>query len=872
MTAMTVTRPEASPGPADRTGLRVVVVGAGMTAWRFVDRLRSLDPGRSLRITVIGEEPLRPYDRVHLTRCFDGTPPEALELGRPLLWSDPAVTLMTGVAVSGIDLAAGQVVCADGTRVGWDRLVFATGASARVPPIADVGLPGVYVYRSAQDVRGILGRLDRIAADGGPPAAAVIGGGLLGLEAAGAMADRGATVSVLQSPDRLLPAQLDAGAAALLRRLVEARGLHVHLNCRAERIIAGDDGTAAGIRCADGSLVPARLVVIATGVRPRDALAGTIGLQLGPRGGILIDECCRTSLPGVYAIGDVATRDGSLPGLIAPGNAQADVLAEHLTGGSATMDATDDAAQLKFPGIGVASFGDAFGHTEAAVEVVYSDATTNVHHKLVLSDDGRRLLGGMLVGDTSAYPVLHALVGRQLQGDPAGYLLPAGAAADDPPGDLPPDAIVCSCNGVTAGAITGAVREQGCGSLKEVMALTRAGTTCGSCQPLAKKIVDRELAAMGRHVSHGMCEHFDMSRRELLDAVTISGADTFSQILARHGDGGRGCDICKPAIASILAHLVGSHALDPEVAPLQDTNDHVLANMQKDGSYSVVPRVPGGEITPDGLVTIGTIAKDFNLYTKITGAQRIDMFGARLEQLPAIWRRLVDAGFESGHAYGKALRNVKSCVGSSWCRYGLRDSVGMAILLELRFRGIRSPHKLKFGVSGCARECAEARSKDVGVIATEKGWNLYVGGNGGFSPRHGELLAEGLGEDALVTAIDRYVVYYVRTADRLQRTARWIEELDGGIEGLRRVIFEDSLGICDELDAYMRRHVAEYRDEWRETLESPERLREFVSFINAPDASDPDLVYVRERAQHRPATPDERRSPALPAGGRAANR
>jgi nitrite reductase (NADH) large subunit len=439
--------------------------------------------------------------------------------------------------------------------------------------------------------------------------------------------------------------------------------------------------------------------------------------------------------------------------------------------------------------------------------------------------------------------------------------MPEGGVAA-PTGELADDALVCSCNSVTAGRIRHAVHEEGCTDVAGVKACTKAGAACGSCVMMVKKIVGSELAKSGAALSNALCEHFDMSRRQLFDAVRVSGLTTFSAVIERFGHG-RGCDICKPALASILATLVRSHVLDGENATLQDTNDHVMANLQKDGSYSVVPRIPGGEITPEGLVVIGEVARDFGLYTKITGGQRIDMFGARLEQLPDIWKRLVDAGFESGHAYGKSLRTVKSCVGSTWCRYGVQDSVGMAVRLELRYRGLRSPHKLKLGVSGCARECAEARGKDVGVIATEAGWNMYVGGNGGFTPRHAVLLAEGLSDTELLTAIDRFVMYYIFTADRLQRTAPWFEDLDGGIDGLREVIFEDSLGICADLDAAMAAHVDAYEDEWKATLEDPEKLRRFASFVNAPTTPDPSLAYTAERGQPRPATADERGDAAV---------
>jgi nitrite reductase (NADH) large subunit len=372
-----------------------------------------------------------------------------------------------------------------------------------------------------------------------------------------------------------------------------------------------------------------------------------------------------------------------------------------------------------------------------------------------------------------------------------------------------------------------------------------------------KDLVATELEAMGVTLSNALCEHFDLSRAELFEVIRVKGLTTWSAVLADHGRG-RGCDICKPTVASILSSLDGGYVLDGERGSLQDTNDHMLANLQKDGTYSVVPRVAGGEITPEHLIVIGQVAKDFTLYTKITGGQRIDMFGARVEQLPLIWKRLVDAGMESGHAYGKSLRTVKSCVGQTWCRFGVQDSTTVAIELELRYRGLRSPHKVKMGVSGCARECAEARSKDFGVIATENGWNLYVGGNGGFRPRHADLFLQDVDTETLVRTIDRVLMLYVFTADRLQRTAPWIEAMEGGLEHLRAVVMDDSLGLCAELDAAIERHVATYSDEWADTLADPERLARFTSFVNAPEIPDPSITFVQERGQVRPARPDEK--------------
>ncbi|MFI5729542.1 nitrite reductase large subunit NirB [Kribbella sp. NPDC051587] len=868
-------RGETEPVPARRATMtelskarHVVVVGGGMVAHRLVEALRARDTDIQWRITVLAEEPRLPYDRVALTSYFSGRDPQDLALGDPELWNDPVVVLRKGVQVTALDVAAKAVRTARGEVLEYDELVLATGSSAFVPPVKNSDAQGCFVYRTIDDVAALRVYVERLKSERDQVSGVVVGGGLLGLEAAGALRALGAATTVVEFAPRLMPLQVDEGGGSALARLIRGLDVSVQTATATTRVKLTPQGAARAMAVADGPDLPADVVVFATGVRPRDELARAAGLEMGERGGVVVDEACRTSVPGVWAIGEVACIDGRVWGLVAPGNTMAEIVADRLLGGAATFPGADTSTKLKLLGVDVASFGDAFGTTEGALDIVYADPVAGVYKKLVLSDDARTLLGGILVGDASAYSGLRPMVGRELGADPAGFLLPEGAVPAQL--ELPDDAPVCSCNNVSAGTIRCAVRDEGCGDVKSVCGRTKAGTSCGSCLPIVKNLVNKELAAAGVEVSKALCEHFALSRAELFDVVRVTGLRTFSEIVERHGTG-RGCDICKPVVASILASVdPAGHVLDGERAALQDTNDHVMANMQKDGTYSVVPRVPGGEITPEGLITIGEVARDFGLYTKITGGQRVDLFGARIEQLPAIWKRLVDAGFESGHAYGKALRTVKSCVGSTWCRYGVQDSVGMAIALELRYRGLRSPHKIKLGVSGCARECAEARGKDVGIIATEKGWNLYVGGNGGMTPRHAELLASDLSDDELVQAIDRFLMYYVRTGDRLQRTSVWVREIEGGLDHVRDVVLNDSLGIGADLDAAMASHVDSYVDEWRATLDDPAKLARFVSFVNAPDQPDADLRYVVERNQPRPATPAERGQlePVLLAGPR----
>ncbi|MEU0490078.1 nitrite reductase large subunit NirB [Nocardiopsis sp. NPDC006139] len=817
----------------------LVVIGNGMVGHRLVEALRDRDAAGHWHITVVGEEPRTAYDRVALSSYFDGATAEDLSLGD---LSGPAVDVHVDERATAVDRAARTVTTASGRTLAYDRLVLATGSSPFVPPVPGHDLPGCHVYRTIEDLEAITA-----AARAGARTGVVIGGGLLGLEAANALRLLGMDAHVVELAPHLMPAQIDEGAGSLLAGLVSDLGVHVHTGAASTAVEAGPDGRAARLLLADGTRLDTDLVVFSVGIRPRDELARAAGLDVGERGGITVDDTCTTSDARIHAIGEAACHRGTVYGLIAPGNAMAEVLADRLVGGRATFTGADTSTKLKLLGVDVASFGDAHGRTADCLDVVVNDAATGRYAKLVLSDDATTLLGGVLVGDATAYATLRPLVGSPLPGDPLALITPQGEAlgADA----LPDSAQICSCNAVTKGAIAQAICD-GNHDVPALKACTRAGTSCGSCVPMLKNLLDKAGIAQ----SKALCEHFAHSRAELLEIVRATGITTFSALIEAHGTGA-GCDICKPAVASILASLGNGHILEGEQASLQDTNDRHLANMQRNGTYSVVPRIPGGEITPDKLIVIGEVARDFGLYTKITGGQRIDLFGARLEQLPAIWTRLVEAGFESGHAYGKSLRTVKSCVGTTWCRYGVQDSVGLAIRLEERYRGLRSPHKLKSAVSGCARECAEARGKDFGIIATEHGWNLYVGGNGGFTPRHADLLASDLDEPTLIRYIDRFLMFYIRTADRLQRTAAWIEALDGGLDHLREVVVEDSLGIAADLEAAMDRHVASYTDEWAAVLADPDKLARFQSFANAPDTPDPTIAFTTTRDQPVPAAP-----------------
>jgi nitrite reductase (NADH) large subunit len=818
---------------------QLVVVGNGMVGHKFIETLAGTD---DFAITVLSEEPRLAYDRVHLSNYFDSPRPD-LSLTSAEDYAAWGVKVIFERALE-IDRRTKTIRTAS-QIIPYDKLVLATGSRPFVPPIEGAELEGCFVYRTIED-------LERIEAYAKlSQSGAIIGGGLLGLEAAGALRKLGLATHVIEVAPHLMPLQLDEIGGRFLKRIIEAMGIEVRTGAMAQRIIARD-GRAAGIVFADGSMLEADLVIFSAGIRPRDELARAAGLEIGPRGGIAIDDHCRTSDPDIYAIGECASHNGIIYGLVAPGYAMAKALAAHLAGdGTARFAGTDLSTKLKLLGVEVASFGDAHARSPEAEEIWFADPLEGIYKKLVVSRDGKRLFGGILVGDAAEYNRLLALWQSRapLPQNPRQLILPQDGTEKG--AELPAEARICNCENVPKASIVEAIKA-GARELAELKRCTKAGTGCGGCVPTITEILKAELARLGERVANHLCEHFAYSRQELFDIVRVKGYRTFEELLRDYGRG-YGCEICKPAIASILASIHNEYILKDELAPLQDTNDRFLANMQKDGTYSIVPRVPGGEITPDKLIVLGQVAKKYNLYCKITGGQRVDLFGARLEQLPSIWKELIEAGFESGHAYGKALRTVKSCVGQTWCRYGVQDSTSLAIRLENRYKGLRAPHKIKGAVSGCTRDCAEMNNKDFGVVATEKGWNLFVCGNGGMRPAHAQLLAADLDEETLIRYLDRFIMFYIRTADRLQRTSTWLAKLEGGIEYLRRVIIDDALGLAAELEAMMQHHIATYRCEWKATLEDPEKLKQFRHFINSDDPDD-NVVVVIERGQPRPAT------------------
>lgn len=831
---------------------KIVVVGNGMVGHNFIEKLVASEGYDNFELHTFCEEPRVAYDRVYLSSYFSGKTAEDLSLVKPGFYESNGVTIYMNDKANAIDTTAKTVTSEAGVTVAYDKLIMATGSYPFVPPIEGNDRDGCLVYRTIAD----LDAMKEVASRG--KVGVVVGGGLLGLEAAKALVDLGLETHVVEFAPRLMPVQLDDGGAALLKRKIEKLGVTVHTS-KATTKIADGSNCMNKMVFADGEELETDMILFSAGIRPRDDLAKQSGLELGPRGGIQIDDQCKTSVPDVFAIGECALHDGMIYGLVAPGYAMAQTVVNQLNAEPASFTGADMSTKLKLMGVDVASIGDPHGTDENALSYVYENGPEEIYKKIVVTPDGKKLLGAVLVGDAEDFGNLLQLMlnDMDLPEHPDMLILPnrdGSASSLFGPDALPETAQLCSCYDVSKGDIINAV-EGGCCTMADVKATTEAGTGCGGCIQLVTSVLNNELEKRGVEVNTDLCEHFAYTRQDLYNIIKLEGIQTFEELLDKHGKG-HGCEVCKQTTGNIFSSVLNSYALEADKIQLQDTNDNYLGNMQKDGTYSVIPRVPGGEITPQKLIVLGEVATKYKLYTKVNGGQRIVLFGAQMNDLPAIWKELLDAGFESGQAYAKALRTVKSCVGSAWCRFGVDDSTTLAINLENRYKGLRTPHKVKMGVSGCTRECAEAQAKDVGVIATENGWNLYVCGNGGMKPRHADLFASDLDTETLFKYIDRLLMFYIKTADRLHRTATWVENIEGGIEYVKQVVIEDSLGLGEELEQQMQTLHDGYKCDWEQAINSPEFTKRFRSFVNVDSAAE--QLFVQERGQIRPATEAEK--------------
>ncbi|NQZ32194.1 MAG: nitrite reductase large subunit [Oceanospirillaceae bacterium] len=827
---------------------RIVVVGNGMVGHHFISQLHKSHSDEYEIITFCEESRLA-YDRVMLTSYYTGNSADDLAMTTPEQYDEMGVKYYLNQEVISIDPQAKSVTSSGGDIISYDKLVLATGSYPFVPPVPGKDQEHIHVYRTLDD-------LDAIAESAkDSTVGVVIGGGLLGLEAANAIKQLGLKTHVVEFAPRLMAVQLDQGGGDLLRQKINTLGVEVHTEKNTKEIVAGET-CKYRMNFADGSFLETDTIVFSAGIRPRDNLARAADLQLGERGGISINNQCQTSDADIYSIGECALWDNKIFGLVAPGYNMAKAAVSHITGGDKEFAGADMSTKLKLLGVEVASIGDAHANTPNSQTYSFIDTATGIYKKIVMDESGKILLGAVMVGDSSDYGQWLQMVLNKIElTHPPEYLLLPEAEGESGGSSagidaLPDSAQICSCLDITKGELNEAVAA-GATDISALKSCTGAGTGCGGCVPLVTQVMNAQLSKLGVSIDSSLCRHFKYSRTELYDIIRVKNIRSFNALLDDCG-AGEGCEICKPAVGSMLASLWNEHVLEDELIGLQDTNDNFLGNMQKNGTYSIVPRIPGGEITPDHLILIGQVAKEYNLYTKITGGQRIDLFGAQIHQLPAIWKRFVDAGLETGHAYGKSLRTVKSCVGNTWCRYGVQDSTSMAILIEQRYRGIRSPHKVKMAVSGCARECAEAQSKDFGIIATDNGWNLYVCGNGGMRPRHADLFASDIDDATLLRYIDIIFMFYVRTADRLQRTSVWMESLEGGLDYLKEVVMEDKLGINDELLAQMEHLIDTYQCEWKTTIETPEKLKRFSHYINSSKADD-NIIFGTVRDQISPS-------------------
>jgi nitrite reductase (NADH) large subunit len=830
---------------------KIIVVGNGMVGYKFCEKFVAQEQSKDFEITVFGEEPRPAYDRVHLSEFFENQDAKALEMAPAEWYKENGITLVVGERVSDINRNNKTIATSKDRGFSYDYLVLATGSSAFVPPIKGVEKEGVFVYRTIEDLEDMLAYAGKIKAKKPNARGAILGGGLLGLEAGKAVMDMGLEPHIVEFASKLMPRQLDSRSSQVLQLKLESIGLNIHLSKATNQILG--NGAITGMEFGEDDTLDVDMLVISAGIRARDELGKTSGLEMGSRGGIVVDNRMRTSDKNIFAIGEVALYNQMIYGLVAPGYDMASIAVNQILGEDSMMaENIDMSTKLKLIGVDVASFGEPFMPASKGHSVIFENKTEHLYKRINVSLDGKKLLGGILIGDATDYNMLHQVYLNEMKipEDAAQLILPAsdGGSSFGSVLDLPDTAQVCSCESLSKGEICCSITDDGCDNLSEVISKTKATTGCGGCKPMVVDLVNETLKSLGKEVKNTVCEHFNYNRQELYDLVKINKVADYDEALNLFGNG-HGCEVCKPVFASIFATITMETA--NRQPGIQDTNDRFLANIQRNGTYSVVPRVPGGEITPQQLIVLGEVAKKYDLYTKITGGQRIDLFGAQVHELPLIWKDLIDAGFESGHAYGKSLRTVKSCVGSTWCRYGMHESVTFAIDIEKRYRGLRSPHKFKGGVSGCIRECAEARGKDFGLIAVEGGWNLYVCGNGGATPKHAVLFAEQLDDNTAIKYLDRFLMYYIRTAGPLVRTAPWLDKLEGGIDYLRQVVIEDSLGIAEDLENEMKGLIGKYKCEWKQAIESPEILKRFKHFVNSDD-TDENIEFVPMRGQKMP--------------------
>ena len=779
------------------TGAEVVVVGGGIAGQAVVEALRARD--REVTIALVCDEPHLPYDRVRLSELLiSGEPADALRL-RPDEWyEDNGIRIIRGRA-AWCRPEQKLIGLYDGTLVSYDRVCVATGSRPLMPPIPGIDLPGVHPFRAPADCAAIRAGAEVARHP------VVVGGGLLGLEAARGIAAQGRPVKVVHLMDRLMERQLDAGAAAMLAPAITEQGVEVLLERRTAEIVG--DGAVRALRFADGEELPADLVVVSIGITPQIDLARDMGLLCGR--GIKVDDRLRTSAPDVWAVGECAEHDHVVYGLVAPILEQARTAAAAMLREDAAYRGSVMSAKLKVAGIDLVAIGEPAGDVEALA----TDGAGGVYRKLSVRDG--RAVGAILLGDArGAEALLAAVQAAESIDDPLAHLASAATAG---PGDLPDDAQVCNCNGVCKGDLVAAVENDGCGTPREVMARTRAGTGCGSCKPLVIDIVALATGGLSDEPAY-LCPCRKQTRDALARQIREAGLHSVSEVADACGTG-RECGACKPALAYLVSEVNAN--LHREERHARFINDRVHANIQNDGTFSVVPRIHGGVVSPDQLRRIADAAEKYGArMVKLTGGQRIDLLGVRKEDLPAIWR---DLDMPSGHAYAKAVRTVKTCVGRDFCRFGIGDSIGLGIEMEREWEGLYTPHKVKSAVSGCPRNCAEATVKDIGVVAVDGGWQVRVGGAAGATVREGDILATVPTRAEALRISTAFLQYYRENADYKERTYDFVPRI--GLDAIREAVLgTESAAVLIERFRLAKAAVA---DPWLERDE-PYHPRQFT--------------------------------------------
>ena len=809
---------------------QLVVIGNGMAGARFVEEFVARGGGERFGTVMFGDEPHGNYNRILLSSVLAGHHAPEDTVINPLSWyRENGVTLHAGIAVTSVNREAKVVTGASGVGEHYDRLVFATGSKPFIPPIQGIRdrsgdlKSGVFVFRSLDDCQRIMA----YAKD--KRRAAVIGGGLLGLEAAKGLVNLGLEVLVVHLATHIMETQLDREAGKTLQRSLESQGIKFHLDTLTTGVTGSSHVT--GLTFKDGAELQCDLVVVAAGIRPNTDLAVAAGLA-AKRGILVNDDLSSPSDPNVYAIGECAEHRGQIYGLVAPCWEQAQVLAEHLTGSnpSATYDGSRTSTKLKVMGVSLAVMGEKGPAGDQDEVVTYAEARRGVYHKLIVRDG--RLAGAILLGDGAAAPSL-------LQAFDSGDLLPdnryellfpsSGATSEAKVTDLPDSAQVCNCNGVNKGTIVAAVK-RGCRSLKAVSDATRAGTGCGSCKPQVQQLLEASADGLMEEDPsvHYYVPGVPMAKQQLVAAVKRLQLKSVSAVFTTLA-GGKEDAASKAGLASLLKTVWDAEYEDERDARF--INDRVHANIQSDGTFSVIPRIFGGVTSADQLRRIADVADKYKVpMVKITGGQRIDLLGLRKEDLPGVWE---DLGMPSGHAYTKAFRTCKTCVGTEFCRYGVGDSTSLGIKIEKRFQGIESPHKLKLAVSGCPRNCAESTTKDVGAVAIEGGkWEVYVGGASGSKVRKGDVLCVVDSHEEVLKFTGRFMQYYREHAKYKERTYDFVERI--GIARLRGLLMDDVEGLAAQLDADMQAAVDAYVDPWEER-EAPMHPAQFQSVAASAD-------------------------------------